>query len=341
MESLRSPWVVGVGAALVDLLVEEQDHFVTAMGSAKGGMTLVELPSIESALKTTSAPLKVVPGGSACNTMVGIGNLGGKARMIGRLGNDELGKVFLDGLHKAGVDRRIRQSHIATGRVLSVVTPDAQRTMFTYLGASTQLGPEDVVMDDFSDAGLVYLEGYLLFNRPLVEKILETAQKAQAKVVLDLGSYQVVEVCREFLEKILPSVDVVLANEDEAKAYTGMAESESLEILATKVGTAVVKLGKKGVLLAQGKTRHQVDAHLVKAIDTTGAGDLWAAGFVFGLTQGLSLDNAARLGCKVGSEVVQVMGAVIPEAGWKRVHEYRVGLPGSAPASAKAASAAT
>jgi sugar/nucleoside kinase (ribokinase family) len=326
MESVRGRYVVGVGAALVDLLIEEADRFVADMGSPKGGMTLVELPAIESALKTTSAPLKVVPGGSACNTMVGIGNLGGKARMIGRLGKDDLGQTFLAGLKKAGVDHRIRTSDLSTGRVLSVVTPDTQRTMFTFLGASTQLGPEDVSLADFSDAGLVYLEGYLLFNRPLVERILDVAKQARAKVVLDLGSYQVVEVCRDFLDKVLPQVDIVLANEDEAKAYTGMAESESLEILAGKVHTAAVKLGKHGVMLAQGDARHKVEAHLVKAIDTTGAGDLWASGFVYGLTQGLGLDDAARLGCKVGSEVVQVVGAVIPEAGWQRVHEYKTNL---------------
>lgn len=323
MESVRGRYVVGVGAALVDLLIEEADQFVANMGSPKGGMTLVELPAIESALKTTAAPLKVVPGGSACNTMVGIGNLGGKARMIGRLGKDELGKVFLDGLKRAGVDHRIRHSDMSTGRVLSVVTPDTQRTMFTFLGASTQLGPDDVALGDFSDAGIVYLEGYLLFNRPLVERILEVAKQARAKVVLDLGSYQVVEACRDFLDKVLPQVDVVLANEDEAKAYTGMAESESLEILAGKVHIAAVKLGKHGVMLARGDARHKVEAHLVKAIDTTGAGDLWASGFVYGLTQGLGLDDAARLGCKVGSEVVQVMGAVIPETGWQRIHGYK------------------
>ncbi len=326
MEAIRSPWVVGVGAALVDLLLEEDDQFVAKMGSPKGGMTLVELSAIESALRNTGKTYKVVPGGSACNTMVGLGNLGGKARMIGRLGQDDLGKVFLAGLEKAGVDRRIRHSEMATGRVLSVVTPDAQRTMFTFLGASTLLGPADVTLEDFSDAGLVYLEGYLLFNQPLVERILEVAKQAHAKVVLDLGSYQVVEICRDFLEKILPQVDVVLANEDEAKAYTGLGEAESLEILAGKVGVAVVKLGKQGVLVAEKTARHKVDAHLVKALDTTGAGDLWASGFVFGLTQGMGLDDAARLGCKVGSEVVQVMGAVIPEAGWRRVHEYRATL---------------
>jgi sugar/nucleoside kinase (ribokinase family) len=325
----RNGVVAGVGAALVDLLVEEDDPFVARLGAPKGGMTLVELDTIDLALKTTKSPLKMVPGGSACNTIVGIGNLGGKARMIGRLGKDAFGKVFLDGLVKAGVDHRIRQSDMPTGRVLSVVTPDTQRTMFTYLGAASQLAPEDVALDDFDGVGMVHLEGYLLFNRPVVEKILSVAKQAKAKIVLDLGSYQVVEVCRDFLEQILPSVDIVLANEDEAKAYTGMGESESLEILAGKVHTAVVKIGKQGVLVAQQNARHKVEAHLVKAVDTTGAGDLWASGFLYGLTQGLSLDNAARLGCKVGSEVVQVMGAVIPDAGWQRVHQYRNGLAAS------------
>ena len=326
MNSGHGSYIAGVGAALVDLLVEESDSFVAGMGSDKGGMTLVELQTIDSALKTTQAPVKVVPGGSACNTMVGIGNLGGKARMIGRLGRDDLGKSFLEGMVKAKVDHRIRHSDMPTGRVLSVVTPDSQRTMFTYLGASSLLGPDDVSLEDLAGVGTLYLEGYLLFNRPVVEKLLSLAKQAKVKIVLDLGSYQVVEICRDFLEQIIGSVDIVLANEDEAKAYTGMGESESLEILAGKVETAVVKIGKKGALLAQGKKRIQVDAHLVTALDTTGAGDLWASGFLFGLSQNLGLENAARLGSKVGSEVVQVMGAVIPDAGWQRVHQYRAGL---------------
>ncbi len=319
--------VVGVGAALVDLLIEEGDAFVAGMGSPKGGMTLVDGAAIESALKTTDRPVKVVPGGSACNTMVGIGNLGGRARMIGRLGEDELGRAFLDGLHKAGVDRRIRKSDQATGRVLSVVTPDAQRTMFTFLGASSQLSPDDISLEDFSDAGMILLEGYLLFNRPVVEKILKLAKQTQAKLVLDLGSYQVVETCRDFLNAIIESdVDIVLANEDEARAFTGLGEADSLEALAKKVETAVVKVGKKGVLMAQGKERYAVGAQLVKAIDTTGAGDLWASGFLFGLSEGMGLEKSARLGCKVGSEVVQVMGAVIPPEGWARVKTFQAGL---------------
>ncbi|HLP42508.1 MAG TPA: adenosine kinase [Fibrobacteria bacterium] len=324
------PYVVGVGAALVDLLVEEEDHFVQRLGSAKGGMTLVELPTIDTALRNTAAPVKVVPGGSACNTMVGIGNLGGRARMIGRLGKDDLGAAFLDGLKKAGVDHRIRVSDASTGRVLSVVTPDAQRTMFTYLGASSQLHPDDVQPEHFEDAGMVLLEGYLLFNRPVVERIVDLAGKAGVKLVLDLASFQVVEATRDFMEKLIEeSVDIVLANEDEAKAYTGMGHNESLDILADKVETAVVKVGKDGVLIGRGRERQHVRGHVVKAIDTTGAGDLWASGFLYGLTHGLSLENAARLGCKVGAEVVQVLGAVIPDAGWDRIHGYKADLVAS------------
>lgn len=325
----QRPLVVGVGAALVDLLVEEEDQFVAHMGSSKGGMTLVELHAIDRALGSTSAPIKIVPGGSACNTMVGIGNLGGKSRMIGRLGSDELGRAFLEGLGKAGVDRRIRQTEMATGRVLSVVTPDTQRTMFTYLGASSQLHPDDFGPEDFADAGMVLLEGYLLFNRPVVEKILALAKQSHTRVVLDLGSFQVVEACRDFLDQIIhQSVDILLANEDEAKAYTGMGPAESLDVLSGKVETAVVKVGKDGVLLGQGRDglRLQVGAPPVKAVDTTGAGDLWAAGFLFGLTEGLGLESAAHLGCRVGSEVVQVLGAVIPDAGWTRIRVFREGL---------------
>jgi sugar/nucleoside kinase (ribokinase family) len=324
---MQGAYVVGVGAALVDLLVEEEDAFVARMGSEKGGMTLVELPTIAKAMNGTKADVKVVPGGSACNTMVGIGNLGGKARMIGRLGNDELGQAFLDGLHKAGVDRRIRLSEDSTGRVLSVVTPDAQRTMFTYLGASSKLSPEDVLAEDFRDAGIVLLEGYLLFNRPVVEKIISVVKGTKAKLVLDLASFQVVDATRDFLEHVIAdSVDIILANEDEAKAYTGMGHAESLDILSEKAEIAVVKIGKDGVLIGKGKERMKVAGNPVKAIDTTGAGDLWASGFLYGLTQGMSLEKAASLGCKVGAEVVQVMGAVIPEEGWKRVKDYRTSL---------------
>ncbi len=324
----QSPVIVGVGAALMDLLVEEKDEFLGKMGAEKGGMTLVESPVIQSAL-VGAGGVKSSPGGSASNTIVGIGSLGGRARMIGRVGRDELGDTFREGLRRAGVEERVRVSGDAeTGRVLSVVTPDAQRTMFTFLGASSALHPGDITDADIADSALVHLEGYLLFNRPVMDRVLELARAHKAKVALDLGSFQVVQAMREYLDELFAQrrIDILLANEDEAHAYTGLGESESLERFADHVETAVVKRGKHGALVARGKDRVEVNAHLVKAIDTTGAGDLWASGFLYGLNHGLSLENSANLASRVGAEVVQVLGAVIPSEGWQRIKDYHQGL---------------
>lgn len=324
----QSPVIVGVGAALMDLLVEEKDEFLGKMGAEKGGMTLVESPVIQSALAGAGG-VKSSPGGSASNTIVGIGSLGGRARMIGRVGRDELGDTFRAGLRRAGVEERVRVSDDAeTGRVLSVVTPDAQRTMFTFLGASSALNPGDITDADIADSALVHLEGYLLFNRPVMDRVLELARAHKARVALDLGSFQVVQAMREYLDELFAQrrIDILLANEDEAHAYTGMGESESLERFAEHVETAVVKRGKHGALVARGKDRVEVNAHLVKAIDTTGAGDLWASGFLYGLNHGLSLENSANLASRVGAEVVQVLGAVIPPEGWQRVKDYHQSL---------------
>jgi sugar/nucleoside kinase (ribokinase family) len=311
------------------LLLEEKDEFLGRLGAEKGGMTLVEAPAIRAALESASGGVKSAPGGSASNTLVGIGNLGGRARMIGRVGRDELGDNFRAGLRRAGVEERVRVSDdAATGHVLSVVTPDAQRTMFTFLGASSALHPDDITDADIADAKLVHLEGYLLFNRPVVERLLELARKHNARVALDLGSFQVVQAMRDYLNELFDKrrIDILLANEDEARAFTGLGESESLEAFANKVDTAVVKRGKHGALVARGKERLDVMAHPVKALDTTGAGDLWASGFLYGINHDLGLEGAASLGSKIGSEVVQVLGAVIPADGWGRVKEYREGL---------------
>ncbi len=322
----RNPATVGVGAALMDLLLEEKDDFLGKLGAEKGGMTLVEAPAIRTALEAATSGVKSAPGGSASNTLVGIGNLGARARMIGRVGRDALGESFREGLRRAGVEESVRISEDAsTGHVLSVVTPDAQRTMFTFLGASSALKPEDLTDADFSDANMLHLEGYLLFNRPVVERALELARKHGSKVALDLGSFQVVQAMRDYLDELFAQgrIDVLLANEDEAHAYTGLGESESLEKFVEKVPIAVVKRGARGALVGSGKDRVEVSAHPVKALDTTGAGDLWASGFIYGLNHELGLENAANLGSRIGSEVVQVLGAVIPPEGWGRVREYR------------------
>jgi sugar/nucleoside kinase (ribokinase family) len=315
--------IIGVGSVLVDQLINESDSFLNEIGTDKGGMTLVELEFIEKALKKTKFQAELVPGGSACNTLVGLGNLGARARMIGKCGKDEMAGVILSGLQKSHVEGRFFTCDIPTGRVLSVVTPDAQRTMFTYLGAAAELLPSDVKSEDFSEAALVYLEGYQLFNEPLTKTIIDAAMAKGAKLALDLASFEVVNATRPLLKEIIPAhVDILLSNEDEARAFTGKDEAASLEIFAGMCEIAVVKLGKAGALIACGDKRLKVSARPVKAVDSTGAGDLWASGFLFGIQNQYSLQTAAELGACVASEVVQVLGAVIPPDGWFRIKTF-------------------
>ncbi|PCJ62551.1 MAG: adenosine kinase [Planctomycetota bacterium] len=314
--------VVGVGAALVDLLLEESDEFVSATGQPKGGMTLSELSTIEELLSKTSAEQKVAPGGSACNSMVGLARLGADAAFIGMCGNDDMGEFFESKITDAGVVSLLKKSEAATGRVLSIVTPDAERTMFTCLGAAGEFQAEALSSDDFKDAGIVYIEGYLLFNEALTREVVKLAKEAGAKIALDLASFQVVEICGPLMKELLKdSVDIVLANEDEAKAFTGVEEKEALNVLAELVDIAVVKLGDKGALLKKDGVDHVVEINKVKALDTTGAGDLWAAGFLYGLVQGHDLHKAGSIGASVAAEVVAVMGAHIPTEGWDRIYK--------------------
>ncbi len=317
-----SQLIVGIGSALMDILVYEDDKFIEKTGAAKGGMTLVDNAWIERTLALVSGETATVAGGSACNTVVGVGQLGGKARFIGKCGTDRWGRQYENDLVQQNVDPVLLQSELPTGRVLSVITPDAQRTMFTYLGASAETRPEDITVASFADAAVVHVEGYLLFNPDLIKTALAAAKKAGALVSLDLASFTVVEQSLELLDRLVADyVDILLANEDEARAYTGQSEEmPALRTLAQKADIAVLKVGHRGSHIAHaGQTLHIQALGDGSAKDTTGAGDLWSAGFLFGLVNGYPLDRCGQLGSACGYEVCQVIGAHVPEEGWKRI----------------------
>jgi sugar/nucleoside kinase (ribokinase family) len=283
-------------------------------------MTLSELHRIESLLAKTNLAHKIAPGGSACNTIVGFSRLGGKGSFIGACGSDEMGLFFETKIKEAGVQSLLKRGEHTTGRVLSIITPDAQRTMFTHLGAAGNFHSHYLKAEDFANAGIVYIEGYLLFNEELTRKVIHYAKAAGAKIALDLASFQVVQACRGLMEDIIEnSVDIILANEDEAKAFTGLNEEDSLKMFGDIVDISVIKLGARGALLKQGTERVKIDAKEVKAIDTTGAGDLWASGFLYGLVSGYDLHQAGKIGAVVASEVVSVVGAHISDEGWNRI----------------------
>ena len=316
--------IVGVGNALVDILAHEEDDFLDKTGGAKGGMTYVEAEFIDQMLKITSKPPSTVPGGSACNTIVGVGKLGGKARYVGKCGNGKLGVFFKNDLKRNNVEPLLFQSNLPTGRVLSVITPDAQRSMFTFLGAAADMLPQDITEDCFEGAAIVHIEGYLLFNSDLILRVLKTAKASGALVSLDLPSYNVVKESHELLRHIVESfVDIFMANEDEARAYTGQSdETRALNALAEKVDIAVLKLGERGSVVAHNNAILPIAPQgSGQAVDTTGAGDLWAAGFLYGLVNGLPLETCGALGSACGYEVCQVIGANIPEAAWERIRK--------------------
>jgi sugar/nucleoside kinase (ribokinase family) len=314
--------IVGIGNALVDILTHEDDVFVKKTGFRKGGMNLVDSAFIHETLSIASGTPVVVPGGSACNSIIGVGKLGGKARFIGKCGQDDMGDLFNEDLRNNNVNPLLMASASPTGRVLSVVTPDAQRSMFTYLGAASELTPGEISRCSFVDAAVVHVEGYLLFNRDLIISALNRAKEDGAMVSLDLSSYTVVEASKGVLETLVSEyVDILIANEDEAAAFTGhVDEQKAIEALSKKARIAVLKIGARGSYIAHAGDIVKIDPMgNGLAVDTTGAGDLWASGFLYGLTRGYSIKTCGRLASACGYEVCQVVGAAISEEGWSRI----------------------
>jgi len=269
----------------------------------------------------TLGKMETVPGGSACNTIRGLARLGSGTAFLSKVGPDDLGTLFRASLENNGVESRLLSSSTPTGRVLSAVTSDAQRSMYTFLGASVEMVPTDMTSALLQGIRMVYVEGYIAYNSPWFLAVVAAARKAGIAVALDFGSFNVVHDCKDTLQSVFAEgpLDVLIANEDEAKAFTGLEGEEALRKMMPYARVAVVKLGKDGALIAQNGQVTCVYAVPVRAIDTTGAGDLWAAGFLHGLGQGWTMEKSGLLASRVASEVVQVLGPMIPEAGWARI----------------------
>ena len=314
--------VAGIGSALVDILVRENDSFLEKAGALKGGMVYVEPDHIEAMLSTASLPHRILPGGSACNTIIGVGMLGGNARFVGKSGSGRMAELYKKNLEDSHVEPILFQSPSPTGRVLSIITSDAQRSMLTYLGASAEILPYDITRDCFKGASIVHVEGYLLFDQDLIMAAFHAAKEAGAMISLDLASFNVVEASGDFLKDAVKNfVDILIANEDEASAYTGYSdESRAIAIMADDAEFAILKAGVRGSHIAHEGTIINIDPVIKReAVDTTGAGDLWASGFLYGLVNGYSLEKCGQLGSMCGYEVCQVVGAAIDEDGWKRI----------------------
>lgn len=316
--------VMGVGSPIVDTLIRVEESVLATIGGEKGGMELVDGDWMAAALARIEGQQIEAPGGSAGNTAAGLARLGARVSFLGKVGNDIGGKFYVDRFAELGGDtQRFKQGDVANGRCLSLVTPDSERTMRTNLGAAMTLSPDEVSAADFEGVRHAHIEGYLLFNPDLMDKVLASAVATGCTVSLDLASFEVVNATRDRLPGILnQSVDLVFANEEEASAYFGGKGSprEWAVELAKITRVAAVKVGKDGAYIASaGGVDHVPAQRVERVIDTTGAGDLWAAGFLYGWTRGMPLDRCARIGSLLGAEVIQILGADIPADTWQRI----------------------
>lgn len=316
--------LIGVGSPIIDLLARVDDVFLTTVGGAKGGMELVDPATMDALVASLSVQPAIAAGGSAGNTAFALARAGVSCAFLGKIGSDAQGALYADTFAGLGGDisRFKKTDQAPTARCLSLVTPDSERTMRTDLGAAMLLSPADITPDDFAGFAIAHLEGYLLFNRDLFYAVVDAAKAAGCKVSLDLGSFEVVGAAKDILPDVLKnSVDLVFANEDEAEAYCGTSDTaKALEIFADLCEVAAVKLGADGALLARGTERARVPVvPAPEVVDTTGAGDYWAAGFLYGYLHDQPLATCGHIGALFGSEVVRVLGAKLPDDAWARI----------------------
>jgi sugar/nucleoside kinase (ribokinase family) len=308
--------VTGIGNAIVDVITHASDADIVRLGLAKGAMTLIDEQRAET-LYAGMAPAREVSGGSVANSIAGVASLGGKAGYIGKTRNDQLGEVFAHDIRAAGVtfETKPALSGAATARCLILVTPDGQRTMNTYLGACVDLGPEDVDEALIARSKVTYIEGYLWDPPRAKEAILRAAQLAHKhgqKVALSLSDAFCVNRHRaEFNRLIDDHVDVLFANESEVLALTeSHSFADALSAIQGRVEVSALTRGPEGASVVREKSVEHVQAERIeKLVDTTGAGDLFAAGFLYGYTHGRSDTESARLGALCAAEVISHYGA--------------------------------
>jgi sugar/nucleoside kinase (ribokinase family) len=326
--------LIGIGNPIMDVLAHVDDSFLTQhVAGDKGGMVLVDDEDIARMVRQLKSPLAEAPGGSAANATLGATQLGLKTTFLGKIGGDITAERYRENFIAAGGDgSRFKHASLPNGRCLSLVTPDGQRTMRTHLGAAMTLHPDEVTAADFEGAKHAHIEGYLMFNPALADKVARTARAAGCTLSIDLASFEVVNVARDWiLAQLQEGVHVVFANEDEVRAL--FQKDASYDAFARKLaefgGIAAVKMGKDGAWIAQGKELHRIEPVPVpRVVDTTGAGDSWAAGFLFGHLRGAKLPAAGAIGSLLGAETVQHLGASIPEVHWTRLRPEAQSLLG-------------
>lgn len=314
--------ILGLGNALVDVLISiENDNILNQLNLPRGSMQLVDDNFLKLATEATNGlKQNIAAGGSAANTINGIANIGIPCSFIGKISNDKFGEYYREDMIKNGIEPILLKGTAQTGRATVFISKDSERTFGTYLGAAIEMTPDELTPDMFDGYSYFHIEGYLVQNQDLIRKAMQLAHEKGVKISLDMASYNVVEANREFLKEMIETyVDILFANEEEAKAFTGKSPEESLHEIAKLVDIAVVKIGSKGSMIKRQNEVVNIGVIKVNSIDTTGAGDLYAAGFLYGLAKGLSLDKCGQIGALLSGKVIEVVGPKMEEKTWSEI----------------------
>ena len=313
--------VIGIGNALTDMLVNLRDDSVLErFGLARGSMSLVGTDlQTEISKSVAGLPYSLSLGGSAGNTIRAMARLGCEVGFIGKVGRDTTGDFFEKALVNLGVEPYIFRGTKKSGKCVSLVSPDGERTMVTHLGAALELSADDLSDELLKGYDCIYVEGYLVQNHELITTAARMAKQAGLQVAIDLASYNVVAENLEFLRGLVRDyVDILFANEDEAKTFTGEQEPlNALQAISEMCELSVVKVGTRGALIKRGsEVVHVGIMAAARRVDTTGAGDFYAAGFMAGLCEGLSLRQCGTIGAITAGKVIEVVGTTFGEEAW-------------------------
>lgn len=318
--------IIGIGNALVDNLVFLNDGTLLSNHALeKGGMKIINTKEQE-LLDHDLEPLqpKMATGGSAANTVMALSRLGAYTAFIGKVGNDSRGEFFRENQQNDGIESRIMiVEGEPTGIANTLITPDGERTFGTLLGAAAQMTADDINVELLCGYDLLHIEGYLIQNHEMIEKVCQVACSLGMRISLDLGSWNIVRDDNPFFHHLVNEyVNVVFANQEESEAFTGKSNpEEALRDIAEMVDVAVVKLGSKGAsAMKHGGERVVVESKYIdNVVDTTGAGDYFAAGFLYALQKGWETDRCLAMGAHLSETVIQVLGTHLSEKTWNEI----------------------
>lgn len=324
MTQNKQKTILGIGSALTDILTQiDDDNILAQWNLQKGSMILVDATKSKQIGEDLAKRYhsQMAAGGSAANTISGLAKMNIEAGFLSKIGDDEVGRFFENEMVNTHVKPLMLKSNTLSGRAQAFVSTDGERTFATCLGASAELSANDIVPSLFEGWDIFYVEGYLVANPNMLDKAIATAKAKGMEIAIDMASFNVVEESRNYLTRIInENIDIVFANEAEAKALTGLEPEEALHQIASMCKIAVVKVGAKGAYIQQGSEIVTIEPIKAQVIDTTGAGDMWAAGFLAGYAKGENLKKCGTMGAILAANVIEVMGAKMDETRWEKIY---------------------